>query len=126
LGRAAVDTSFTGASSDQETGRVALDAYLGIDAALDVDGISVWMQSRNSTVWSTPPENHVEVDDGGVRGGGRVVVGVPLGEALVLDLSLGADLALLAHTSPFVEDGETIAGEPLGFVRFGVGFGSRR
>ena len=132
---AAVDSSLVGASADQETGRVALDGLLSVDGAFDLGGVTIrpggfvgagWMQSRNSPVWAPVAANNVEVDGGGMRGGARVVVGVPIGESFAVNVSVGADLALLAHTATYVEDTEVIAGEPLAFVRFGVGFGARR
>lgn len=135
FGRAGIDSSTTGASADKETGRVALDGLIGVDTAFDVAGLSLrpggyvgagWMQSRNSPVWGAEATNNVEVDGGGMRVGARAVLGVPINDSFAVNVSLGADLALLAHTQPFVAEGEGIAGEPLGFVRLGLGFGARR
>lgn len=133
--RAAVDSSLIGASRGAETGRVGLDGYGSVDVAFDVAGLTVrpgvyvgagWLQNRNAPVYAAPVEPNVAINTNGMRMGARVIVAVPVTDAFALDVSASSDVALLAHTTPFVEEGERFAGEPLGFVRLGIGFGVRR
>ncbi len=134
LGRASLDTSVTGASADEDTGRVGIDGYAVGDLALDVGGLVLrpgvgvgvgWLQSRNSPVWSEPHEHDVDIDAFGMRALGRVTLDIPVGENLLVSVSTSADVALLAHTNTYEEQGETFAGQPLAFVRVGVGLGAR-
>ncbi len=134
LARGFFDTSLTGASSDKETGRAGADVYVVVDSRFDAGPLRLrpgalagfgFLDSRNSPILNQAPSNNVEIVDGGLRVGARITAVLPVGD-LGLAFSAGVVLAPLAHTTSFVEENETVAGEPLGMVQLGLGLEARR
>lgn len=127
--RARLDTATVGASERHETSRTAVDLLVG--AALPYTwgttqlrpgaGIGVgWVRSHSKPDLVAPGQQ-VDVDAGGLRIGAHMTASRPIGRRLFLDLDLAVDVSLLAHTSTYLDEGVTVAGEPRGFLRAGVG-----
>lgn len=127
--RTRLDSEVVGASERQETSR------LGVDLLLTADRPSLWgrtrlrpgigagvgwLRSRSNPDGATPGQR-VEFDAGGLRLDAHLAVSFPIRRHVSLELDLSVDVSLLAHTAPYQDEGVTLAGEPRGFLRGGIG-----
>ena len=93
-----------------ELGRLTLTPLLGLGAG--------WLRSSYDA--DTPTEDRIDVDLGGIRTTGGLLLGLP-GRRLNLEFGLFADASPTAAPKSFTEDGQRIAGQPKLTVRLGVG-----
>jgi hypothetical protein len=130
--RASMDSSLTGASSKFDTGRVALDGFVLGEWAFDVGAMTLspgvgvgigWLQSRNAPVWARAVEPHIEAYDVDMKALAQMTTRFALTSGPQVEVTLGADIALLANSAAIREEGIVIAGEPLAFLRVGAGIG---
>lgn len=127
--RTRLDTATVGASEHYETRRTAVDLLVGAELSYTRGtthlhpgaGVGLgWVRSHSSPDLVTPGQQ-IDVDAGGIRIGAYVTASRPIGRRLFLDLDLAVDISLLAHTSTYLDEGVTLAGEPRGFLRAGIG-----
>ncbi len=123
--RLAMDTRLAGSSERLETGRTALDLLLGIDVPAQWGGARVrwgagvgvgWIRS---TVAGTA--GAIEIDSGGLRTEAHVRIDLPVRGRFGVELSAALNVSPIAHVATYMDEARTLAGEPRGFARVGVG-----
>jgi hypothetical protein len=129
LARFAADPGLAGDSAELDTTRMGLDVLLVVDFPFDLGPVFLtpgagfgagWMRSRGKGA-GRGTEDDVYVDAGGMRADAHVMLTIPVGAGLSLDFGLGLDVWFLTHTAPFDVDGRSLAGEPRGRLRAGLG-----
>ena len=129
VARAAHDLQLSGDSERMETTRTAADLLVTVDVAMPLGAATVTIGGGVGAGWihsavdatAAMSNDQVDIDGGGLRGDGHVVLSIPAGHDLAIDLGLSLDVSLFAHTGTFIQDGATLTGEPRGFGRLGLG-----
>jgi hypothetical protein len=131
LARFAGDPGLDGDSGTHDTRRLGLEVLLAVDFPIDCGAVFVspgagfgagWMNATRTVYDPEDGEEEAEeVDGGGLRADAHVTLTIPLGAGLALDVGIGLDVWILAHTSPYREEDVILAGEPQGRVRGGLG-----
>jgi hypothetical protein len=143
LTRVAFDPGFSGdaaaETTDETAGRrFALDGLAFVDFPITwsklslVPGVGIgggWVHSMGYAGWDAGDDNldtgtstgGPTADSGGFRVDAHLSLLFHLRHRMALELSLDAGVSIPAHTEAYTGDGRHVAGEPLGFVRGGLG-----
>ena len=131
LVRVGSDSGWYGESREMYTGRLGTDVLLGAGLPMRkgrltfLPGVAFgvgWL--RTSALPSAPAGlggDSTDVDSGGLRASATLRLSIAVLPSLGVDLGLGADLAPVAHTTPYNLDSIVLAGEPRGFLRGSLG-----
>jgi hypothetical protein len=123
------DAALSGDAEKSETTRSETDVL--VTAAVPVHrggwsftpaiGLGVgWMRMRRDTMTAAGAQQ-IELDSGGLRGELRLAASIPLHRGLSLTLGATLGVAPGAHTTPYSDEGLSIAGEPRFVGRLDVG-----
>ena len=128
--RLAFDKGVTGASDRLETGRTALDLFVGADFPIRVGrawlspGLALgagWLQTRRGVEGGSSSNLQIELNRSGARANVHVLFSWPLSAQLCLSAGLHGDLLVRPHTRDFHAGSMVLAGEPLALGRLSLG-----
>jgi hypothetical protein len=126
LARFSADSGLTGDSKETDTQRLGLDVLLIADFPIDCGPVFLtpgvgfgagWMNASRTAGGG----DDVDVDGGGMRADVHATLTIPVGADFAIDVALGADVWILAHTARYEEDGTVLAGEPRARFRATIG-----
>lgn len=147
------DPGLTGDSEELRTRRVGLDGLLSADFPIEWPRVAVtpgiglgggWIRSTGSTgndeneheeeddsgqddtgQGSDEDDEEVHEDAGGLRVDLHVTIAIAIAAGLSLDLVLSAGLSVFGRYDSYNDDDGSLAGEPRGAARAGLGLGYR-
>lgn len=129
LVRFGADSGLTGDSAANGTRRLGLDVLVVADFPFDCGpvwltpgiGFGAGWMNASRTVATTEGDDGVDANGGGMRADAHATLTIPVGADLAVDVGLGLDVWILAHTAPYEEDGVMLAGEPRARFRGVIG-----
>ncbi len=128
--RVARDAAIAGDAKQTSSSRTSADLLFTVDVPLNLAVLTItpgaglgvgWMRGRAGDTQSTGSAEMFDVDAGGLHANLHVGVGVPVRRGISLTLGASFDLAPFAHTAPYMQEGQGLAGEPRAFARLELG-----